>query len=286
MAKSAPYVAKCLGLLSPKMDKAQKLIDCLRTRSPRDCGAAVGFKDVKVAACISNPDAIQIANCLAGDEPELKKAIRLFNCTSKRYDAASVIADCAEGVLDDKTSLTLSCIARSGNDKAQLVGCAAGAALPPDMARLVGCASNSPGPTSFALCAAEPSMNEEWRIAAECLVETGGNPVGFAGCTAGQLTMRELSKCLTGEIGKDCFGPENTIVKSLTDAFNDLTHGPGQNNEIVKAITALGDLTGGPNSVIRNPGQILGGENSAVRQFIDKPLGGDNSVFHCPFGGC
>ena len=27
-------------------------------------------------------------------------------------------------------------------------------------------------------------MNEEWRIAAECAVQSGGNPVGFAGCTA------------------------------------------------------------------------------------------------------
>jgi len=105
-------------------------------------------------------------------------------------------------------------------------------------------------------------MNEEWRIAAECAVQSGGNPVSFAGCTAGRLTVRELTKCFTGEIGKDCFGPNNTIVKTLNNAYSDLTQGPGENNEIVKAIRAVEEITGGPNSVINNPGQIWGGDNS------------------------
>src|SRR5205823_10155839 len=64
-----------------------------------------------------------------------------------------------------------------------------------DAARVVSCATTSSGATSFALCAAGPAMNEEWRIAAECAVETGGNPIGFAGCTATQLTINELTKC-------------------------------------------------------------------------------------------
>jgi hypothetical protein len=205
---------------------------------------------------------------------------------------------------------------------------------------MVSCAASSQGLTSFALCATSPAMNEEWRIAAECAAQTGGNPAGFAGCTAGRLTVRELTKCFTGTIGKDCFGPNNTIVLGLTNAFNDMLHGPGENNEIVKAVKAIGDLTGGPNSVINkpgqiwggpnsminnpgqiwggsnsvfnnpkqiwggpnsvfnnprqllggpnslinNPGQIFGGDTSAVNQFIQKPLGGDCSVFHRPFG--
>jgi hypothetical protein len=123
--------------------------------------------------------------------------------------------------------------------RAQLAGCAAGAVLPPDAARMVSCATTSQGPTSFALCAAGPAINEEWRIAAECAVETGGNPVGFAGCTAGRLTIRELTKCFSGQIGKDCFGPNNTFVVTLSNAFNDLTKGPGENNEVVKAVKAV-----------------------------------------------
>src|SRR3982074_539868 len=104
-------------------------------------------------------------------------------------------------------------------------------------------------------------MNEEWRIAAECAVQTGGNPAGFAGCTAGRLTLKELTGCFEG---RSCFGPNNTIVKAYTDAFNDVLHGPGANNEIVVAFDKLKEATGGANSVINNPGQVLGGKDAAV----------------------
>src|SRR6185437_8458221 len=124
--------------------------------------------------------------------------------------ASSLIENCSGGLLDDKSRQTIGCIANAGEDRTQLASCAAGAVLPPDAARLVGCAASSEGPTSFALCAAGPSMNEEWRIAAECAVQTGGNPVGFAGCTAGRLTLKELTQCFSGG---SCFGPNNTIVK-------------------------------------------------------------------------
>ena len=120
-------------------------------------------------------------------------------------------------------------------------------------------------------------------------MQSGGNPLGFAGCTAGRLTLKELTQCFTGG---SCFGPNNTIVKTFSDAFNDLLHGPGENNEIVVVFRKLGELSGGPNSVINNPdqifgggnsifhnpGQILGGEHSAVREFLEKPLGGEHSV--------
>jgi hypothetical protein len=121
-------------------------------------------------------------------------------------------------------------------------------------------------------------MNEEWRIASECAVETGGNPIGFAGCAAGRLTIRELTKCFTSG---DCFGPNNTVTKTLTNAFNDITHGPGPNNEIVKAIKAIDDLTGGPDSVINNPRQLAGGPNSMINN-PGQIWGGPNSVFNNP----
>ena len=124
-------------------------------------------------------------------------------------------------------------------------------------------------------------MNEEWRIAAECGAESGGNPVAFAGCTAGRLTIRELTKCFTGEIGKDCFGPNNTIVKTLNNAFNDITHGPGENSDVVKAIKAISEITGGPNSVINYPGQLAGGPNSLINN-PGQIFGGSGSVFNDP----
>jgi hypothetical protein len=67
-------------------------------------------------------------------------------------------------------------------------------------------------------------------------LSVGGNPVGFAGCTAGRLTIKELTQCFSGG---SCFGPNNTIVKAYSNAFKDLLHGPGANNEIVVAFNSL-----------------------------------------------
>jgi hypothetical protein len=120
-------------------------------------------------------------------------------------------------------------------------------------------------------------MNEEWRIAAECAVQTGGNPGLFAGCTAGRLTLKELTQCISGG---SCFGPDNTIVKAYTDALHDLLQGPGTGNEFRKALGKLREASGGANSVINNPGQLLGGEGSDVRQFVERPLGGEQSFLN------
>jgi hypothetical protein len=128
-------------------------------------------------------------------------------------------------------------------------------------------------------------MNEEWRIAAECAVSTGGEPISFASCTAGRLTVQELTKCFNNPkaIGEEggCFGPNNTIIKYYTNAFHDLTQGPGENNEIVKSLKAVRDLAGGQNSVINNPKQIMGGSNSIFSN-PSQIWGGPNSVFNKP----
>jgi hypothetical protein len=239
--------------------------------------------------------------CLAGDKPGYKEAVRAVSCVQNGRDAASVIASCSDFAIgDQKTRAVLVCATQAGSDSAKLLGCAASSVLPPEVAHYAACAATSQGATSFALCAAGPQMNEEWRIAAECAVNTGGNPLGFAGCTAGRLTLKELTQCFTGG---SCFGPNNSIVLTFTRAFNDVLHGPGENNEIVVALQNLRDLSGGPNSVINNPGQIFGGDNSvfhkpgqifggdrsAVREFFDRPLGGEHSAINQflkePLGG-
>jgi hypothetical protein len=129
-------------------------------------------------------------------------------------------------------------------------------------------------------------MNEEWRIASECAAEMGANPGLFAGCTAGRLTVRELTKCFTGG---SCFGPNNTMVRAVRELAG------GKNSVINRPEQILG----GRNSFFRKPEQVFGGRHSAVNEFfrkplggrnstpnqiLRKPLGGPNSVFHKPFG--
>ncbi len=246
---------------------------CLSRRIPGD-GA-------RIAGCLSKQNPEDKVICIAGDTPEVRAAQRVFKCVLEGRDVSSALENCADGVLGEKSRRSLACISRSNGDRSKIAECAVGAVLPPEAARLAGCATSSQGPTEFALCAVSPAMNEEWRIAAECATQSGGEPVSFVSCTSGRLTLRELTKCFRGQIGKDCFGPNNTIVVTLRNAFHDLTYGPGENNEIVKAIRAIGDLTGGPNSVINKPSQIWGGNES----IFNKPAqiwGGDHSVFNDP----
>ncbi|MDU6488945.1 hypothetical protein [Bradyrhizobium sp.] len=282
--------ADCLGNLSADYAKARQLFDCMNSGGKgvwTNCAAtAVSGDAARAVNCVGDgsKSSTDIAICLLGDKLEVRTAQHVLTCISSGRSASSLIANCADGILDAKTSQVLSCVSNANGDKSQLAGCAAGAVLPPDAARVVSCATTSSGATSFALCAAGPAMNEEWRIAAECAVETGGNPIGFAGCTATQLTINELTKCFKGGIGTSCFGKNNTIVLTLTNAFNDLTNGPGPNNEIVKAIRAVGEVTGGPNSVINNPRQLLGGSNSMINN-PGQIWGGQNSVFNQIAGG-
>ena len=278
---------RCLDSVSPDVRRARLVADCLGMDAANavivQCVATqTGGSLQSAVACVGNPDKAAAVLCVVGDNPTTRAVNRVRQCVSSGRDASSVIANCTDGILDSRTRQTASCIAEARGNRAEIAGCAAGAVLPPEAARVVGCATSSQGPTDFALCTAAPFMNEEWRIAAECAVQSGGEPVSFAGCTAGRLTIREFTKCLEGEIGRDCFGPNNTIVVGLNNAFRDITQGPGRNNEIVRAVQAIVDATGGgPNSFVRNPSQVWGGPNSVFNN-PRQILGGDNSVFNNP----
>jgi hypothetical protein len=286
----------CLGKLDPQAATRMEELACAG-KAGADRDALVGCfsrsmkgDGTKLAACAVG-DQSKLASCIIATRPEYKAAAQAVACAQGGRDAGSLIANCSDFLIkDEKTRAVLACAAQAGSDAQKLAGCAASSVFPPEIARYATCAATSQGPTSFALCAAGPVMNEEWRIAAECAVQTGGNPVGFAGCTAGRLTLKELTQCLSGS---SCFGKNNTIVKFYTDAFHDLLDGPGANNDIVVAYNKLKEnLSGGPNSVINkpdqifggqnsvfhNPGQILGGENSVANQVLSKPFGGDHSV--------
>ncbi|MEN3214048.1 hypothetical protein PUR23_29130 [Methylorubrum populi] len=280
--RSATALA-CIAKSDPEVAKRVKDVECARLAGSDAAqlaaclGIAVGG-DAKIAACAA-VDRGKVLQCLGDARPELKTAAQAISCVQGGRSASSLVANCSDLVVKDpKTRAALACAAQAGSDSKQLAGCAASSVLPPEIARYAACASTSQGPASFALCAAGPMMNEEWRITAECAVQSGGNPVGFAGCTAGRLTLKEVTQCLSG---RSCFGPNNTIVKYYTTTFNDLLHGPGKNNDIVVALDNLKEISGGPNSVINNPGQIFGGNNSIFHN-PGQITGGPNSVINNP----
>jgi hypothetical protein len=94
----------------------------------------------------------------------------------------------------------------------------------------------------------------------------------------GRLTIRELGKCLTGKFGKDCFGPNNTIVKYYTNMWNDLTKGPGPNNEAVKVVNAVGK---GIEHLGQEAGKELARREERARKRFEKPLDQPGKTIEC-----
>lgn len=190
------------------------------------------------AATNSSSPTQALAACIPGD-PNVANTVACLSREKTDLGRASCVAG-GLGV-DPKTLETVACLANSNGEPLAMANCAAGNVLPPEAAKALSCAANSTGATDFALCAAGSGLNPEWRIAAECAASSGGEPITFAGCTAGRLTLRELGKCLSGQIGTDggCFGPSNEFVKAFNTVANDLQYGLGDNNEIRKVLGAV-----------------------------------------------
>ena len=85
-------------------------------------------------------------------------------------------------------------------------------------------------------------MQFDWRaISGPALTTATALPVTAAACTAGWLTLNEFSKCFSKGIGgPGCFGPGNLIVQAVEHAISDIIKGPGENNEVVKALRDVG----------------------------------------------
>lgn len=56
----------------------------------------------------------------------------------------------------------------------------------------------------------------------------GGDPV------TGAIVANELPKCVNGVgVPGGCFGPNGEIIKAARNAVHDITHGPGEDNDLV-----------------------------------------------------
>jgi hypothetical protein len=154
------------------------------------------------------------------------------------------------------------------------------------------------------VCAAGNNLTPEQQVFVSCAISTGGQPYAFAGCVGTQLTLNELNKCLERGIGGNgCFGPNNTAVKFVSNAWKDVTQGPGPNNDLLGRDGFAGrtldnarhDLQYGPGS-----GNELFGGNGFVGRTLDNArsdlqngpgagndlVGKDGFVCKTLFGGC
>ncbi|MBQ1499186.1 MAG: hypothetical protein IIZ38_12805 [Sphingomonas sp.] len=247
-----------------------------------DC--AVGASDVTSFATCAAPNA---GISMSEDQRIVARCAMRSNGDSASFATCAGSAYLANG-LGERERAVLGCAASANGDKGRFAGCAAETLFGKNLSReqqiALRCAAESGGDGSVMLGCAAANMfnlqlNPEQQIAVQCVVGTGGQPYAAAGCIASRLTLRELTKCLSDGVGgKGCFGDSNDLV--------------GKNGWVRRT---MGQIAGGPNSLINNPGQIWGGDNSFVRNpgqifggsnsFVRNPgqiFGGPNSVFNRP----
>lgn len=278
-------LARCAGSDSATVDKVVNDYQCVSSSASAADAALNCVSGLTAEARQAIHCAKQLGmttsgyeKCLAGINGRLAAA----QCMSTARDNRDLLA-CAVGNLPLNTfpataRQAMDCALAGGDDLADIGTCMAATNLPPEVNKALKCAGKAVGAVDFALCAVDVGLNPELRIAAECATSTGGEPVSWAACSGGRLTVRELQKCLSGEIGKEggCFGPNNELVKILNNAAKDLTQGLGPGNEIVRAVKII-------EGVVNN----LGGHvSNGLRRVAEEAKRGDIGKVFCGIFGC
>lgn len=230
-----------------------------------------------------------------------KKELSLYNCSKKEKQDKNKLALCAISALGGENEQRAAqqiaaCYSQHGDRWQQYPLCMAGQQLDENTAKLLSCVKEGATEGSVSILGTAAcyggdrlGLNPELQIALQCAVSTGGEPMAFAGCAGGQLTLRELNKCLESGIGGEgCFGPNNEIVKGLSaigleiedlygpgnrivtlwnNGVNDLSNGPGPNNDGVRLITEAANLLA--NSPAAAGGKIVQSLDGAVAGFTD-----------------
>jgi hypothetical protein len=200
-----------------------------------DCGnKEVGGEVGRIAKCYTDANGDTTLTGLCGANVTLtEQQSKLYQCITMASNPNERILCAASPFLDQKTAKVANCVVENGGDFASSAACSADIQFP-----------------------GTQGMNNEWRTTVQCAAASGGEPYTTSGCVATRLTLTELSKCVTGGVGKQdgCFGPNNSIVvmgKESVEAIGrvlkaldpqqmagDLVH-PGPNNEVRKVIDAL-----------------------------------------------
>ena len=156
---ASPEVNAAAACLASTDGSAAAMGRCLARKSGGDVA--------KLAECLGQ-DSMRperVASCVAPDDPNVQRACTLATCAANYTTTTELLTSCSEGLIDPQVAKVASCAA--AGDEKQIGACAAAQFLPPEAARLAACAAGSQSATGVALCAAAPSLSEEWRIAAD-----------------------------------------------------------------------------------------------------------------------
>lgn len=278
--------AKC-WMREMATNKQKRILGCLEHTQSKASLALCAYKDslsadsYKLATCANRYSedrrGDRFLSCIAEGALSEEQA-RIFQCAVNNKGDYGAMGECAlSGQLTPEQRRVYSCVANYYNDYARAGLCAAGSQLTPEQSRIASCVLNNKGSyAQMGVCAVGNNLTPEQQVFASCAISTGGQPYAFAGCVGTQLTMNELQKCMTHGIGgSGCFGKNNTAVKFVSNAWKDVTEGPGPSNDLLgrdgfvgRKLNDIGnDLRYGP------------GENNDL-------VGRNGFVCRTFFGGC
>lgn len=228
--------AKCL-VTSSLGRHAESVSSCTGDVDALACldalGVPVSNEADLVWRCRDQPTSEDTWACLAGGVLGEREQ-QALQCARGARDADDALLCLAEAQLGQQERAILQC-ARDGQDtKAKLV-CAIGTTVLSEQdAKAVACATRG-DLVGAALCMSDTGLTPEQEMAVACAATTGGEPTAWATCTGGKLLVAELTKCVTNGIGTEggCFGESNDLRRAVETAFNDLTKGPGEGNDLV-----------------------------------------------------
>lgn len=125
-----------------------------------------------------------------------------------------------------------------------MAACMATANLPDDLRRPAQCLAESGGdPLGAGACMASDGLTPDQRIAMQCLATTGGEPTSFATCAGGRLLMKEAFNCVDKKLFEgNCMGPNNDLRRFVEGLF------PG---EKLTENTVVGQVLNVPLDVIK-----------------------------------
>lgn len=268
----------------------------------------INSESLRIATCANSYNESRnggnFLECLAQGSLNQDQA-KLFQCAVSNSDITGVTACAALGSLTPEQRRIVSCVANNKSNYVTAGLCAAQGQLSPEQSRITGCVLNNRGSyMQMGVCAVGPKLTPEQQVFASCAISTGGQPYAFAGCVGTQLTANELQKCFTDGIGGDgCFGNNNTAVKFATNAWSDITKGPGPSNDLLGRDGFVGrslrnaenDLRNGPgpnNDIVGRDGFVgrtLRNADSDIRNGpgnTNDIVGKDGWVCQNLFGGC
>ncbi|MGE3781588.1 MAG: hypothetical protein AB7H71_02445, partial [Alphaproteobacteria bacterium] len=233
----------------------------------------MGDREYRIANCAEtfHRDRItsNFAKCISQGEFSEENQ-RLINCAIDHGQNYSATLTCAAtSYLTPEQRRLYQCVTNNRNNYTAAGMCIAGDMLTPEQRRITGCVLNNRGNyAQIGVCAAGNNLTSEQQVFASCAISTGGQPYAFAACVGGQLTINELEKCFNDGIGgSGCFGRNNILTKAVSNAFKDITEGPGPNNDLLGRDGWVGRTA----REIRD-GRPLGGPNAAIPKARDDAL--------------